>query len=296
MSSKNSVIDLYECLDLKSDASQEDIKKAYRKLAMKYHPDKNHNDPSTTKRFQQISEAYEILSDPIKREQYEQNKNFHDVDITNSFFDNIVSSLFSMVHIDKVINVTYTELICGSFRDIEITEYVYVDKYGDPTNGTTCKYCHGRSSFMAMIGVNCRECLGTGKTYPAGTKKSEKIIKINLHIPPKSWSRRVIDAQGKKIQLVPTPTEKIYHNGLDLIYTHELNVFEALVGFDKNIKITGKIYRVRHSNVIKPDTYITLPNAGLYGKNGNRGGLVVLFKINYPEKLTEEQKSYILKC
>jgi putative DNA primase/helicase len=62
--------DCYKVLGVKRDATQEEIKKAYRKLAQQYHPDKNH-DPDAEERFKEINEAYSVLSDPKKREQYD---------------------------------------------------------------------------------------------------------------------------------------------------------------------------------------------------------------------------------
>src|SRR5215471_11786953 len=65
-------IDYYNVLGLDKDASQDDIRKAYRKLARKHHPDLNPNDKEANKKFQQINEANEVLSDPEKRKKYDQ--------------------------------------------------------------------------------------------------------------------------------------------------------------------------------------------------------------------------------
>src|SRR3984957_13136587 len=65
-------IDYYKILGLDKKASEEDIKKAYRKLARKHHPDLNPNDKEANKKFQQINEANEVLSDPEKRKKYDQ--------------------------------------------------------------------------------------------------------------------------------------------------------------------------------------------------------------------------------
>lgn len=65
-------IDYYKVLELDKSATQADIKKAYRKLARKFHPDLNPNDKSAQARFQQINEAHEVLSDPEKRKKYDQ--------------------------------------------------------------------------------------------------------------------------------------------------------------------------------------------------------------------------------
>ncbi|MBW2516155.1 MAG: J domain-containing protein, partial [Deltaproteobacteria bacterium] len=63
--------DYYQILGVKKDASKEDIKKAYRKLAMKYHPDHTKGDKTAEEKFKKISEAYAVLSDPKKRKEYD---------------------------------------------------------------------------------------------------------------------------------------------------------------------------------------------------------------------------------
>src|SRR5476651_1001378 len=65
-------IDYYKILGVEKTASEKDIKNAYRKLARKHHPDLNPNDPAANKKFQELNEANEVLSDPEKRKKYDQ--------------------------------------------------------------------------------------------------------------------------------------------------------------------------------------------------------------------------------
>src|SRR3954452_13743254 len=65
-------VDYYKTLGINKNATDEEIKKAYRKLARKYHPDLNPNDAEAHKKFQQLNEANEVLSDPDKRKKYDQ--------------------------------------------------------------------------------------------------------------------------------------------------------------------------------------------------------------------------------
>ncbi|CCX10854.1 hypothetical protein FPQ18DRAFT_77482 [Pyronema domesticum] len=72
MSTKGSKTHLYEVLEIQAGASEQEIKKAYRKLAMRYHPDKNAHAPDAADKFKEVGHAYEILSDPEKRRIYDQ--------------------------------------------------------------------------------------------------------------------------------------------------------------------------------------------------------------------------------
>ena len=105
--------DYYQTLGVSKTASADEIKKAYRKLAVKYHPDKNPGDKSAEEKFKQVSEAYDVLSDPKKRKQYDQQGSSTDsygqineslIDIQNIMRKNINEVVQRVEKIDR--NIT----------------------------------------------------------------------------------------------------------------------------------------------------------------------------------------------
>ena len=110
--------DYYEILSLDKTASSDQIKKAYRKVAMKYHPDRNPGDSSAEEKFKEAAEAYSILSDPEKKSRYDQfghaginqggaGAGFHGMDINDIFssFGDIFLSL-TFIFFDLAISIT----------------------------------------------------------------------------------------------------------------------------------------------------------------------------------------------
>ena len=77
--------DLYEVLQVSRDATQEEIKKSYRRLAREWHPDANRDDPEAEARFKELAAAYEVLSDPAKRDRYDRFGNSADFNLSDPF-------------------------------------------------------------------------------------------------------------------------------------------------------------------------------------------------------------------
>ena len=102
MSEKKEKRDYYEVLGIKKDASDEEIKKAFRKLAVKYHPDKNKDDKDAEEKFKEINDAYQILGDKEKREKYDKygfdgldDSMFNGTDMSD--FNDILGGLFGNI-------------------------------------------------------------------------------------------------------------------------------------------------------------------------------------------------------
>ena len=183
--------DYYEILGTSRTATADEIKKVYRKLAMQYHPDRNANNPAATEKFKELSEAYEVLSDEKKRQQYDQ---FGHEGMRSSFgpggFDfsrdfthmsdlqDILGSLFgggggfedfagggrrrsrtSAHRGDDLrfdLEIDFEEAVFGSEREVEL-----------PVTDE-CDICHGSGAAAGSSRETCRQCGGRGFVVSGG--------------------------------------------------------------------------------------------------------------------------------
>jgi molecular chaperone DnaJ len=168
--------DYYEILGVARDASPEDIKAAYRKLALKYHPDRNPGDKKAEDKFKEAAEAYEVLSDVDKRRTYDQfghnaphmgdgtgNMNMEDI---FEHFGDIFGDLFGAGQrrhkasgptpkqghdLVKELTLTLEEAFSGTKKDIRYYHFI------------TCETCHGKGTKNGSAPVACQQCKGSGQ-------------------------------------------------------------------------------------------------------------------------------------
>ena len=193
--------DYYEILGVGKSASEEEIKKAYRKLAVKYHPDKNPGDKTAEEQFKELGEAYEVLSDPQQRAAYDQyghaafdrragayaRGGFHDpFEVFREVFGggSIFEDLFGGGRADPTgpargddlrydMELTFEEAAHGSEKEISVTKLERCDvcdgsgvEAGSKTR--TCSTCGGRGQVITSRGIfsiaqTCPHCQGSGR-------------------------------------------------------------------------------------------------------------------------------------
>ena len=171
--------DYYEVLGVEKGADEAAIKKAYRVLAKKYHPDMNPGDAEAEKKFKEASEAYAILSDPEKRRQYDQfghaafdggagGGGFGGFDFSGADFSDIFGDIFGDFfggrrsgrdnngpakgsNIRTSVRITFEEAVFGTEKEIELTVK------------EECKACHGSGAKPGTSPQTCTKCGGKGQ-------------------------------------------------------------------------------------------------------------------------------------
>ncbi len=215
--------DYYEVLGLNREANDEEIKKSYRQLALKYHPDRNPEDKAAEESFKEAAEAYEVLRDPQKREIYDRfgHEGLSGTGFTGfKGFDDIFSSFggifeeffgFGMRGRDREramagadlrynLNITLYDAAFGKEEEITVHKAercVSCDGSGSSpgTSPTVCPLCQGqgqvvRSQGFFSISTTCNQCHGEGSiiTDPCrecrGTGKVKTGRNVTVKIPP----------------------------------------------------------------------------------------------------------------
>lgn len=219
----NSPKDYYKILGIGQNDDSDTIKKAYRKLAMQYHPDKNPGDKESEEKFKEVSEAYEVLSDPNKKRQYD-NGGFdfrrhshhysNPFDIFSSVFGRSPFDGFSFTSQTRMMNAdvrfiyrsSVKQIIQGVSTQIQFSRQIACDfckGMGGIQQEEICPSCGGNGQQQSQFGnafllTTCGTCRGSGKKSTKCSKcngsgyklKKEKItLKIPKGVPPMTTLR-----------------------------------------------------------------------------------------------------------
>jgi len=280
-------IDYYKILGVNKDAPDEEIKKAYRKLARKMHPDLNPNDKEAHQKFQQINEANEVLSDPEKRKKYDQyGKDWKNAD-----------QFEQQRHSRQRAQHRAEEQFAGD-DDSDFSDF-FESMFGGSGRSRQTKF-RGQD-YNAELRLDLTDAMKThqqtltvnGKniriTIPAGIENGQT-IKLKGYGAPGVNGGPAGDLYIT-FSIAPHPVFK--RSGNDLFMTAPVDLYTAVLGGETTIDtLTGKV-KLKAAPGTQNGTRIRLKGKGfpVYKKEGESGDLYVTYDVKLPINLTEQQKA-----
>jgi molecular chaperone DnaJ len=353
--------DYYEILGIAKTSDGEEIKRAYRRLAMKYHPDRNPGDAEAEGKFKECAEAYEVLSDPSKRQRYDQfghegvrgqgaaAHDFSRMDVQDIFsmFNDIFGGGFAGgqgarpgqrgrgvargYDLETEVQISLEEVLKGAEREIEFTRMDVCDvctgsgaKPGSkptqcPTCGgqgrvqqaglggmfrmvTTCPTCAGRGQIVKDL---CESCRGKGRVprkrklavkIPPGISEGQAVrIAGEGEPPPPELSPSGEGVRGDLHVVTRIKEHEIFAREADhLLLEVPIGFTQAALGAEVRIPTLDgedvlKVPKATQYGALFRITGKGLPNL----RNGRRGDLIVVTKIEIPKKLSSKQEKLL---
>lgn len=301
----------YETLEVPETATPAEIKKAYRRLSLIHHPDKNRGNSDISGKFQKINEAYEILSDENKRREYdfERKSPFgpgfgpqaRDIDefFSNLFFGGQMRGFAPM-------NMSGQGGGAGLNPNIKIFR-----SGGAPMhfNNPFANVIEKPSPIITNIEINMEQVLNGG-TVPIEIERwlmehNNRVYEtetLYVQIPKGVDDGEIIVLKDKgheatdecrgdvKVFIKVNNNSGFKRNGLDLIVEKTITLKDALCGFSFELKyFNGKNYVINNAagNIIKPGFKKLIPGLGLE-RDGHKGGIIIAFQIEFPDTLDEK--------
>lgn len=315
--------DYYKILNVAKDATVDDIKKSYRELAKKYHPDKNPNNTEAEEKFKEISEAYEVLSDADKRKKYDNNDRFSGFDFSG-MRGNRAIRVGENIRLN--IKLTLEEIFSGVKKTYRYKRNDFCsscDGHGGK-DVDVCKTCNGTGAVMQVFNTpigqvrqafDCPHCSGIGETYKtkcgdcngSGVKSIEDTIEIDIPSGVFDGATFAVGGKGHAIRsgrhgdlycvVNEIPHHKFVRDGNNLKTNLKLSYPQLVLGDKVEIEtIEGGKIRVNIPEHSQVDTNLKVVGKGMTEfKNNNRGDLIINIGVNIPKKIDEETKELLEK-
>lgn len=321
------VKDYYKILGVSRNASQEEISRAYKKLVRKYHPDLNPGNKEAEEKFKEINEAYETLSDPKKREEYDKLLNMYEKGFTGDFsgFEGFREGTFRGPG-----GTTFTFKTFSS-GDFDINDFISdifegigfgfgrrrkrAEAWTTPQNGkdieqhvelTLEEAARGKKLTVQINRPQiCSSCGGSGCPACGGTGYTTSPETIIVNIPPGVREGSKVRVAGKGYpgrfggrngdlyivtHLKPHPDYEL--KGDDLIKKIRVPISTAVLGGEVEVEtIDGKKLKLKIPPGTQDGTKLRIPGKGMPNLKGGRGDMYVEVHYNIPKDVGDKIKS-----
>ncbi len=313
----------YSILGVSDKASNDEIKKAYRKLSLELHPDRNQNDHTKVERYKQVSAAYNILSNETEKIAYD----------TSLHFGNLTGGLDPNMFMNMMMNPMDLHTILKDIQGLNgkgsrgfgcLNESLPSFAFGSPfsfrqpniSNINNFEFDSKPKTISASISITlleaykgCKYPLSITRWVMENNKQLEQKETIYVDIPCGIDDNEIITIKNKgnrlssnnkgdlEITINISNTTLFTRNGIDLIFKKSITLKESLCGFCFDLPyIDGREFKINNDigNLIPPDFHKTIPNLGMT-RESTSGDLIIIFDIVYPKKISTEQLNKIAK-
>jgi len=300
--------DYYKILGLDKSASKEEIKKTYRKLALKYHPDRNPGDKKAEERFKKISEAYAVLSDPEKKKQYDAfgsqafSQKFSQEDIFRNFD---FSSIFRDLGFGGG-GGNYTHIFRGGQQQ---GRDPFSDIFGGSQQYRQQPRAQRGNDLEYKLSITLEEVYN-GAEKRLSFRKGEQTEEIQFKIQKGINSGQKLRLAGKGnpgvyggpngdlyIQIDVLPHMLFAREENDIIFNKSISFTEAVLGTSISIPtLSGSTKKIKVPAHTQNNTKIRMKGFGLpFFKKSEKGDQYVRIIIDIPKQLTDEQLELVKK-
>ena len=310
--------DYYKVLGVEKSASTDDIKKAYRRLALKYHPDRNPSDKKNAEeKFKKISEAYAVLSDPEKRKQYDSfgsdafRQKYTQEDIFRGFDLNEILRDLGFGGLGGEFTWfgggprrrTFRQQQPGGgdpFGDLFRDQQAYTYREAPPQQGQDIEYNLSISLEESAAGVEKKISI----------KKGQKHEEIKVKIPAGISSGKKLRIHGKGLQdssgglpgdlflnIQVLPHHVFMREGDDLLIEKSIPYSKAVLGATLDVEtLEGPVKRIKVPAGTQNNSKIRMKGFGIkHMKGEGKGDLYVKINVDVPKKVTDKQATLIRK-
>ncbi|HUH65820.1 MAG TPA: J domain-containing protein [Syntrophales bacterium] len=305
--------DYYKLLGLEKSATPDDIKKAYRKLALKWHPDKNPNNKAAEEKFKKISEAYAVLSDPKKREEYDTfgsadqfRQRYTQEDIFRGFDLNDILRSFGFGDLGGGARTFRTGRGGGGYT------FTQGGSFSDMFEGERQRYARAPQKgqdFEYNLPITLEESV-FGAEKKLALQKDVAVEEINFKVPPGINAGKKLRLAGKggpgmdggpagdlyiNISILPHPI--FARDGNDIYIDKSITFSQAVLGTTIEVPtIEGAVKRIKIPPGTQNNTKIRMKGFGAPKLKGSgKGDQFVKIGVNIPKRLTDNQVELMKK-